>query len=74
MVVRSIEIQKERREPEVRETELELKMHAERKATKHCSPKGPCTQIVSTLALRYLYRDYIKAKVYAIWVHGILGQ
>ena len=36
-------------------------------------PKGPCTQIVYTLALKYLYRDYIKAKVYAIWAHGPLG-
>ena len=36
-------------------------------------PKGPCTQIVYTLALKYLYRDYIKAKVYTIWVHGPLG-
>ena len=37
------------------------------------NPKGPCTQIVYTLALKYLYRDYIKAKVYTIWVHGPLG-
>ena len=36
-------------------------------------PKDPCTQIVYTLALKYLYRDYIKAKVYTIWVHGPLG-
>ena len=36
-------------------------------------PKGPCTQIVYTLALKYLYRDYIKADVYTIWVHGPLG-
>ena len=36
-------------------------------------PKGPCTQIVYTLALKYLYRDYIKANVYTIWVHGPLG-
>ena len=27
-------------------------------------PKGPCTQIVYTLAPKYLYRDYFKAKVY----------
>ena len=26
-------------------------------------PKGPFAQIVCTLALKYLYRDYIKAKV-----------
>ena len=30
-------------------------------------------QIVYTLALKYLCRDYIKAKVYTIWVHGPLG-
>ena len=36
-------------------------------------PKGPCTQIVYTLAPKYLYRDYFKAKVYTIWVHGPLG-
>ena len=35
--------------------------------------KGPCTQIVYTLALKYLYRDYIKAKVYTTWVLGPLG-
>ena len=34
------------------------------------NPRGPCTRIVYTLALKYLYRDYIKAKVYTIWVHG----
>ena len=28
---------------------------------------------IYTLALKYLYRDYIKAKVYTIWVHGPLG-
>ena len=38
--------------------------------------KLPCTQIVYTLAPKhwYLYRDYFKAKVYTIWVHGTLGQ
>ena len=30
-------------------------------------------QIVDTLALKYLSRDYFKAKVYTIWVHGPLG-
>ena len=29
-------------------------------------PKGPCTQIVHTLAPMYLYRDYFKANVYTI--------
>ena len=30
--------------------------------------------IAYTLALKYLYRDYFKAKVYLfIWVHGPLG-
>ena len=28
--------------------------------------KGPCTQLVKTLAPKYLYRDYFKAKVYTI--------
>ena len=36
-------------------------------------PKGPCTQIVYTLGPMYLYREYFKAKVYPIWVHGPLG-
>ena len=27
---------------------------------------------VYTLAPKYLYRNYIKAKVYTIWVHGPL--
>ena len=36
-------------------------------------PKGPCTQIVYTLGPTYLYREYFKAKVYTIWVHGPLG-
>ena len=36
-------------------------------------PMGPCTQIVYTLAPKYLYRDYIKANVSTIWVHGPLG-
>ena len=36
-------------------------------------PKGPCTQIVYTLVPMYLYREYFKAKVYTIWVHGPLG-
>ena len=30
-------------------------------------PQGPCTQIV------YLYRDYLKATVYTIWIHGPVG-
>ena len=37
------------------------------------SPKGPCTQIGDTLAPKYPNRDYFKAKVYTIWVHGPLG-
>ena len=36
-------------------------------------PKGPCAQIVYTLAPKYPYRVYFKAKVYTIWVHGPLG-
>ena len=37
---------------------------------------GPCAQIVNTLAPRYVYREYIKAKVYTglSWVHGPLGS
>ena len=31
------------------------------------NPQGPCTQIAYTLAPKYLYRDYFKAKVYNIW-------
>ena len=30
------------------------------------APKGPCAQIVCTLALKHLYRDYLKATVYTI--------
>ena len=37
------------------------------------NPKGPCTQIVYTLAPKYLNRDYIEAIVYTIWVHGPLA-
>ena len=36
-------------------------------------PKGPCTQIVYTLAPKYLYRDYFRARVYTIWVPGPVG-
>ena len=36
-------------------------------------PKGPCTQIVYTLRPMYLCREYFKANVYTIWVHGPLG-
>ena len=36
------------------------------------SPKCPCTLIVLvyTLAPKYLYKNYFKAKIYTIWVHG----
>ena len=30
--------------------------------------------MVYTLALKYLYRDYFKANVYTVWVHGPSGQ
>ena len=33
-------------------------------------PKGPCTQTVYTLAPKYLYRDYLKAKVQSIYCLG----
>ena len=35
-------------------------------------PKDPCAQIAHTLAPKYPNRDYFKAKVYTIWVHGPL--
>ena len=35
--------------------------------------KGPCIQIVYTLALKYTPFRYIGPKVYTIWVHGPLG-
>ena len=38
-----------------------------------CYPKGPCTQIIYTLALKYSLYRYIGPKVYTIWVHGPLG-
>ena len=34
------------------------------------NPKGPCTYIVYTLALKHLYRDYFEAKVYTSWAYG----
>ena len=37
-------------------------------------PKGPCAQIVYTLALKYSLYGYIGPKVYTIWVHGPLGE
>ena len=36
-------------------------------------PTGPCTQIVYTLAIMYLNRNYVKAKDSTIWVHGPSG-
>ena len=36
-------------------------------------PKDPCTQIVYTLAPKYQCRDYFKAYVYTVWVHGSFG-
>ena len=38
------------------------------------NPKGPCTQIVDTLALMSSLYTYFGAKVYTIWVHGPLGK
>ena len=37
------------------------------------NPKGPCTQIVYTLPLKYSPYRYFWAKVSTIWVHGPLG-
>ena len=36
-------------------------------------PKGPCTHIAYTLALKYSLYGCIGPKVYTIWVHGPLG-
>ena len=39
-------------------------------------PKGPCTQVVYTLAPMYLYSDYLdylRANVCTTWAHGPLG-
>ena len=38
------------------------------------NPKGPCTQIVYTLALNYSLYRYIGPKVLPIWVHGPSGE
>ena len=38
------------------------------------NPKGPCTQIVHTLAFKLSLYRYFRAKVYGIWVHGPLGK
>ena len=38
------------------------------------NPKGPCAQIVYTLALKKSLYRYFGAKVYAIWARGILGE
>ena len=49
------------------------------------NPKGPCAQIVYTLAPKHLYGDYFKAKyirpniyiyiyIYITWAHRPLGQ
>ena len=35
--------------------------------------KGPCTQIVYTFGPMSLHREYFKANVYTVWVHGPLG-
>ena len=36
--------------------------------------KGPCAQIVDTLALKWSLCRYFGAFVYTIWVHGPLGE
>ena len=36
--------------------------------------KSPRTQIVYTLAPKYLYRDYFGAKIYTVWAHRPLGH
>ena len=37
------------------------------------NPKSPCTHVAYTLAPMYLNRDYFKALVHTIWVHGPSG-
>ena len=46
-----------------------LELDNARKPTVLWAPKGPCTQIVYTLAPKYLHRDYFKAKVRTIRAH-----
>ena len=38
------------------------------------NPKGPCTQIVYTLASKHSLYRYVGPKVHTIWVHGPLGE
>ena len=33
-------------------------------------PTGPCAEIVYIWVPMYLFREYLRAKVYTIWVHG----
>ena len=40
---------------------------------KETFPKGPCTQIGHTLALKCSLYRHIGPKVYTIWIHGPLG-
>ena len=41
-------------------------------AFKYC-PKGPCTQIVDTLAVMWSLHRYFSANAYTTWLHGPLG-
>ena len=41
-------------------------------ATQQSYTKGPCSEMVDTLPPECIYRDYVKADVYTIWVHGPL--
>ena len=43
-------------------------------SSKASNPKGSMYPYEYTLALKYPYRDYIKASVYTIWAHGPLGN
>ena len=36
--------------------------------------KGPRTPVVDTLALKYLYRDYSKSKVYSIYYMALVAN
>ena len=57
----------------VLEVAMQTDLHRHLVPPKGIFPKGPCTQLVYTLALKYLTRDYVKAKVYTNWAHGPLS-
>ena len=67
-----------RLESKCRAEQLHPKRHRESDTTSHhvrrpLYPKGPCTNIVYTWALKGFPYSSFMAQVYAIWVHGPLG-